>query len=83
MKGVANSRAVYSSRGVGEPPILLSASVVFALRDAVHSARLERGITGVARRMVADAPLTSERLRMACVDAFSTNDLQFRAKGNF
>jgi xanthine dehydrogenase/oxidase len=83
MKGVANSRAVYSSRGVGEPPILLSASIPFALRDAVHSARLERGIKGVERRMVGDLPLTSERLRMACVDQFSTNDLQFKAKGNF
>ena len=83
MKGVANSRAVYSSRGVGEPPILLSASVAFALRDAVHSARLERGVAGVERRMVADLPLTSERLRMACVDQFSTADLDFKAKGNF
>jgi hypothetical protein len=49
----------------------------------VHSARLERGVEGVARRMVGDLPLTSERLRMACVDQFSTNDLQFKAKGNF
>jgi xanthine dehydrogenase/oxidase len=83
MKGVANARAVYSSRGVGEPPILLSASVLFALRDAVHSARAERGITGARARMVADAPLTSERIRMACVDQFSTDNLDFRAKGNF
>eukprot|EP01126_Amoeba_proteus_P037509 TRINITY_DN3870_c0_g1_i2.p1 TRINITY_DN3870_c0_g1~~TRINITY_DN3870_c0_g1_i2.p1 ORF type:complete len:1079 (-),score=234.65 TRINITY_DN3870_c0_g1_i2:3157-6012(-) len=60
-----DSRAVHSSRGVGEPPILLANSVVFAIRDAIKSARADFGVSGFF-----DLPLpyTCERIRMACVD---------------
>lgn len=46
VKASDDSRAVHSSRGVGEPPILLASSVVFAIQDAIKAARLDAGITG-------------------------------------
>ena len=57
--------AVHSSRGVGEPPILLSASVFFAIRDAIGARRKEMGVKDF---LPVRAPLTAERIRMACVD---------------
>lgn len=69
MKDTPNANAVHSSRGIGEPPILLSGSVLFALRDAVRAARAEGGVEQLA--MPYDAPLTSERLRMACLDSYA------------
>ncbi len=39
--GAPNPRAVHSSKAVGEPPFFLSASVFFALKDAVRAARVE------------------------------------------
>ena len=38
-----NRRAVHSSKAVGEPPLYLGASVFFALKDAVYSARTAAG----------------------------------------
>jgi xanthine dehydrogenase/oxidase len=38
-----NRRAVHSSKAVGEPPLHLGASVYFALKDAVYSARESAG----------------------------------------
>lgn len=60
-----NSRAVHSSKAVGEPPLFLGTSVFFAIRDAIRSARKERGYEGYFRF---DLPATSERIRMACED---------------
>jgi xanthine dehydrogenase/oxidase len=60
-----NSQAIHSSRGVGEPPLLLSASVVFALRDAVAAARKDYGKDEFFQL---NLPLTAERIRMACAD---------------
>jgi xanthine dehydrogenase/oxidase len=39
MDGVRNTRAIHSSKAVGEPPLFLGASCFFALRDAIKSAR--------------------------------------------
>lgn len=39
MDGVRNSRAIHSSKAVGEPPLFMGASVFFAIKDAIHSAR--------------------------------------------
>lgn len=65
MDGVRNSRAIHSSKAVGEPPFFLGASVFFAIRDAVNAARSEMGLSGHYRM---DCPATSERIRLACAD---------------
>ena len=57
--------AVHSSKAVGEPPFFLSSCVFFALKEAIHAARKDNGLTGHFR---VDAPATSHRIRMACRD---------------
>ncbi|KAI8999995.1 Molybdopterin-binding domain of aldehyde dehydrogenase-domain-containing protein [Gaertneriomyces semiglobifer] len=63
LSGVANKRAIHSSKAVGEPPLFLGASVFFALREAIKSARAEYGEAGYFRM---DSPATSERILLAC-----------------
>ncbi|XP_077989770.1 xanthine dehydrogenase/oxidase-like [Glandiceps talaboti] len=63
-----NERAIYSSKAVGEPPLILASAVFFAIKDAITSARADVGITGIFRL---DSPATSERIRMACQDQFT------------
>ncbi|XP_066474776.1 xanthine dehydrogenase/oxidase [Tiliqua scincoides] len=63
-----NSKAIYSSKAVGEPPLFLSASVFYAIKDAIVSARAESGLRGPFRL---DSPATPERIRNACVDEFT------------
>eukprot|EP00929_Paragymnodinium_shiwhaense_P046791 TRINITY_DN23806_c0_g1_i1.p1 TRINITY_DN23806_c0_g1~~TRINITY_DN23806_c0_g1_i1.p1 ORF type:complete len:1435 (+),score=412.96 TRINITY_DN23806_c0_g1_i1:91-4395(+) len=67
---------VMGSKAVGEPPLFLGCSVLFAAREAIYSARrdfaAEAG-TDVARRAAEehfrlDAPATCEKIRMACLD---------------
>ncbi|KAI8927171.1 molybdopterin binding aldehyde oxidase/xanthine dehydrogenase [Entophlyctis helioformis] len=77
MDGVRNSRAIHSSKAVGEPPLFLGASVLFAVRDAVRAARAEQQLASGGSGEVAavpyfrlDSPATSERIRLACTDAF-------------
>ncbi|KAI9552332.1 hypothetical protein GHT06_022697 [Daphnia sinensis] len=65
LRGCPNPHAVYSSKAVGEPPLFLASSVFFAIKDAIHSARTEAGITG---NFTINSPATSERIRMACED---------------
>jgi len=65
LKDSTNPRAVYSSKGIGEPPLFLSSSVFFAIKDAIKAARVERGLSPLFKL---DAPATSERIRMACED---------------
>ena len=81
-KGCRNPNAVHSSKAVGEPPTFLSASVFFAIRDAIGTVRKERGVDGFFRL---DAPATYEKIRMLCVDEdtrkFATDD--FIANGSY
>ncbi|XP_040286533.1 xanthine dehydrogenase/oxidase isoform X1 [Bufo bufo] len=65
LRDCPNSKAIYSSKAVGEPPLFLSASIFYAIKDAIKSARAESGITGIFRL---DSPATPERIRNACVD---------------
>ncbi len=67
LKGVIwnHLRTIQSSKGVGEPPLFLGASVFFALREALVAAR--RG-NGVMEPLVLDSPATAERLRLAVGD---------------
>ena len=67
LKESENPKVVYSSKGVGEPPLVLSGSVFLALRDAVEAAREEEGVPR-GGQMVFDSPATAERIRMACGD---------------
>eukprot|EP01050_Picozoa_sp_SAG11_P034703 SAG11_NODE_12376_length_706_cov_1.441516_2_plen_109_part_01 len=43
LKNASNPRAVYSSKAVGEPPLLLANSVFFAIKDAIGAARVAHG----------------------------------------
>ncbi|XP_050664859.1 xanthine dehydrogenase-like [Leptidea sinapis] len=65
LKGAPNPRAVYSSKAVGEPPLFLAASVFFAIREAIKSARMD---AGAKRDFVLEAPATCAKIRMACED---------------
>ncbi|KAM4041887.1 xanthine dehydrogenase/oxidase [Anomaloglossus baeobatrachus] len=68
LRDCPNSKAIYSSKAIGEPPLFLSASIFYAIKDAIMSARAESGITGTFRL---DSPATPERIRNACVDQFT------------
>uniref|UniRef100_A0A8C0V931 Xanthine dehydrogenase/oxidase n=1 Tax=Cyanistes caeruleus TaxID=156563 RepID=A0A8C0V931_CYACU len=68
LRDCPNSKAVYSSKAVGEPPLFLSASVFYAIKDAIYSARKDSGLTEAFRL---DSPATPERIRNACVDIFT------------
>ncbi|XP_062980216.1 xanthine dehydrogenase/oxidase-like [Elgaria multicarinata webbii] len=68
LRDCPNSKAIYSSKAVGEPPLFLSASVFYAIKDAIISAREESGLKGTFRL---DSPATPERIRNACVDIFT------------
>uniref|UniRef100_H2YN14 Xanthine dehydrogenase/oxidase n=1 Tax=Ciona savignyi TaxID=51511 RepID=H2YN14_CIOSA len=64
-----NKRAIFSSKArFGEPPLFLSASVFFAVKNAVESARKHSGLFGAFRM---DSPATCERIRMWCGDQFT------------
>ena len=52
-------------QAVGEPPLFLAASVFFAIKEAIGSARKDRGEEGV---FLMDSPATCERIRLACSD---------------
>jgi len=63
-----NQRGVHSSKGVGEPPLFLSSSVFFAIRDAIAYARSDAGRKGY---FDLESPATCERIRNACEDSFT------------
>ncbi|KAL2812186.1 Molybdopterin-binding domain of aldehyde dehydrogenase-domain-containing protein [Aspergillus granulosus] len=67
LKGVSwkTLRSIQSSKGIGEPPLFLGSTVLFALRDALRAAREENGVD---ERLVLDSPATAERLRLAVGD---------------
>lgn len=65
LKGTSNPRAVYSSKAVGEPPLFLASSILFAIKKAIISARMDNNAKGFFEL---DAPATSAKIRMACTD---------------
>lgn len=71
-----NRRTIFSSKGVGEPPLNLAISVFMAIKDAISAARKDNGLTGHFRM---DTPATGERIRLACGDPllrqFAPNDV--------
>nr|CAH7741383.1 unnamed protein product [Callosobruchus chinensis] len=54
---------------VGEPPLFLASSALFAIKDAIKAAREENGIK--ERHFILDAPATSAKIRMACQDSIT------------
>ncbi|KAF7155382.1 hypothetical protein CNMCM5623_007453 [Aspergillus felis] len=58
-------RSIQSSKGCGEPPLFLGSTVLFALREALKSAREDHQ---VLEPLVLDSPATAERLRLAVGD---------------
>ncbi|KAL3529853.1 hypothetical protein ACH5RR_009175 [Cinchona calisaya] len=79
LKGAPNSKAIHSSKAVGEPPFFLASAVFFAIKDAIISARSE---VGCSDWFPLDNPATPERIRMACTDEFTKVfvDSDFRPK---
>ncbi|CAH9134610.1 unnamed protein product [Cuscuta epithymum] len=69
LKEAPSMKAIHSSKAVGEPPFFLASSVFFAIKDAIASARAEAGFNGW---FVLDNPATPERIRMACLDEFTS-----------
>ncbi|KAJ9512823.1 hypothetical protein QJQ45_029028 [Haematococcus lacustris] len=69
LRDAPNTRAIHSSKAVGEPPFHLGACVFFALKEAVYAARKDAGHAGY---FVLDTPATPERLRMLCADPIAT-----------
>ncbi|XP_077967155.1 xanthine dehydrogenase/oxidase-like isoform X1 [Styela clava] len=67
LRSCPNEKAIYSSKAVGEPPLFLASSVLYAIKDAIKSARVDAGMTGAFRL---DSPATAERIRLACEDDF-------------
>ncbi|XP_023515519.1 xanthine dehydrogenase 1-like isoform X2 [Cucurbita pepo subsp. pepo] len=69
LKGHPNVKALHSSKAVGEPPFFLASAVLFAIKDAIIAARNEAGHDDW---FPLDNPATPERIRMACLDEFTT-----------
>ena len=69
LKDSYNQKAVYSSKGVGEPPFFLGASALFAIKQACRSARLDAKLPD--DYFALSAPATSEKIRLACQDSFT------------
>ncbi|KAJ1900432.1 hypothetical protein LPJ81_003946, partial [Coemansia sp. IMI 209127] len=62
-------KTIFSSKGIGEPPLFLGASVFFALRDAVLAARKHSAVpVEQLPTLHLEAPATPEILRLACED---------------
>mmetsp|Transcript_3556 Transcript_3556/g.4461 ORF Transcript_3556/g.4461 Transcript_3556/m.4461 type:complete len:1478 (+) Transcript_3556:68-4501(+) len=80
LKNCENPFAVHSSKAIGEPPFCLATSAFLAAKHASDAARAENvapsseattGGGGVVPWCPLDAPATSERLRMRCLDNFT------------
>ena len=80
LRGASNPRAVYSSKAVGEPPLFLAASVFFAIKNAIRSARQDAGVSPVFHL---DSPATSERIRIGCEDNFVQQVPQLPEEGTY
>jgi len=80
LRGASNPRAVFSSKAVGEPPLFLAASVFFAIKKAIRSARRD---AGAPLHFKLDSPATAERIRMACEDKFTRELPELPESGSF
>lgn len=60
---------------MGEPPLFLAASIFYAIKDAIATARRESDLRGPFRL---DSPASAERIRNACIDKFTKQVRQER-----
>ncbi|WAQ98828.1 XDH-like protein [Mya arenaria] len=60
---------IYSSKSVGEPPLILSMSVITAIKHAVGAARAQQGQEGYFRM---DSPATVQRIAELCGEQIHT-----------
>eukprot|EP00756_Hemistasia_phaeocysticola_P005791 Hpha_TRINITY_DN13504_c0_g1::TRINITY_DN13504_c0_g1_i2::g.111519::m.111519/K00106/XDH; xanthine dehydrogenase/oxidase len=67
LRDAPSKGVIHSSKGIGEPPLVLGSSVFFALTDAVNAARQERGLAPT----LLNSPASVERIRMACRDTIT------------
>ncbi|WAQ98033.1 XDH-like protein [Mya arenaria] len=63
MKNPDIKTTIYSSKSVGEPPLILSMSVIAAIKHAVEAARAQNGQVGYFRM---DSPSTVQRIAELC-----------------
>lgn len=63
-----NPNLLMSSKGVGEPPLVLAATVYFAVKHAALSARKDLGLNNWFSM---NSPATVERVREACIGGFN------------
>ncbi|KAL5009538.1 hypothetical protein ScPMuIL_011843 [Solemya velum] len=68
LKDCPNEKAIYSSKGIGEPPLLLSVAVFLAIKSAIRAVRRDAGLGDHFRL---DCPATVESIRLACQDRFT------------
>ena len=80
LRGVSNPRAVYSSKAVGEPALFLAASVFYAIKNAIRSAREDAGVNPDFHL---DSPATAERIRLGCEDNFLQQVPQLPVEGSY
>lgn len=69
LEDVDNPYAVHSSKAIGEPPFFLGATVYYAIKDAVRSAR--KASQGEDKYFEMRMPATSERIRLYANDEIS------------
>ncbi|CAG7723284.1 unnamed protein product [Allacma fusca] len=62
LPGSSNPHAIYSSKAIGEPPLLLATSVFYAIKDCI---RTQRRSTGKSADFRLDSPATPEKILMA------------------
>ncbi len=64
-----NPNLLMGSKGVGEPPLVLAATVYFAVKHAALAARKDMGLDGW---FAMHSPATVQRVREACTGGFGT-----------
>lgn len=64
LKNMYNQSGILGSKGVGEPPYIISSSVYFALKMAIYSARADAGEDGY---FSLDVPATVDQRQLACL----------------
>jgi len=73
LKNSSNPFGVLNSKAVGEPPLCMSCSVVFAAQHAIYAARSDIGNTN---SFTLDAPATVEQIQQNCLVDISQFSLQ-------
>jgi xanthine dehydrogenase/oxidase len=64
LKNNPNPNAILGSKAIGEPPIILSNSIYFAIKNAIAAARLDKGID---EHFKLDLPSTVDKISSACM----------------